>query len=184
MIGGPNGAGKTTCAMTLLPEILKCREYVNADAIAAGLSPFSPERTAIRAGRLMVERIHSLAQMGQDFAFETTMASRSFAPFLRQCKQNCYSVSLLYLWLKSPLLAGKRVALRVSGGGHDIPRPVIRRRYYRGLRNFVNLYLPICDQWWVYDNSADKPELVAYREIGQGETFKLPDAWKQLVEMA
>ena len=161
MIGGPNGAGKTTCAMSLMPEILKCREYVNADAIAAGISPFKPEQTAIQAGRLMLERIHYLANRGEDFAFETTMASKTFVPLLRECKNKGYSVTLIYLWLANPDLAIKRVALRVEGGGHGIPADVIRRRYSNGVSNFFRLYMPVCDTWGIYDNSSDHPVLVA-----------------------
>jgi predicted ABC-type ATPase len=169
VIGGPNGAGKTTCAMSLLPEILKCREYVNADAIAAGISPFKPEQTAIQAGRLMLERIHYLSNRGEDFAFETTMASKTFVPLLKKCKNKGYSITLIYLWLASPELAIKRVALRVAGGGHGIPVEVIRRRYKNGVSNFFRLYLPVCDSWGIYDNSSDHPIAVARKNVHKKE---------------
>ena len=161
MIGGPNGAGKTTSAMRLLPRLLQCDEYVNADAIAAGLSPFRPESTAIQAGRLMLQRIQHLARQGKDFAFETTMASRMFAPFLEECRSHGHSAHLLFLWLQSPELAIKRVAARVRDGGHHVSEELIRRRFRTGLRNFFRLYVPVADSWTLYDNSGYTPRLVA-----------------------
>jgi len=163
MIAGPNGAGKTTSAMTLLPTLLGCQEYVNADDIAAALSPFNPESTAIQAGRLMLTRIHELADKKQDFAFETTGASKSFAPFLLHCKQQGYHITLLYLWLNSIKLAVNRVASRVENGGHHIPTATIHRRYHRGLANFFKLYIPLCDEWSIYDNSYTYPKLIAQK---------------------
>lgn len=165
MIAGPNGAGKTTSAMTLLPGVLTCEEYINADSIAAGLSPFKPEEMAVTAGRLMLKRIHQLAQKSLDFAFETTGSSRSFAPFLRDCKKKGYQLNLLYLWLESPELALERVATRVEDGGHDIPEQVVRRRYQRGLVNLLKLYMPLVDNWVIYDNSENSPKLVAKKRI-------------------
>jgi len=161
IIAGPNGAGKTTTALRLLPGFLDCIEYVNADAIAAGLSPFNVESVAIQAGRLMIERIHALADSGVDFAFETTLASRSFAPMIRECARNGYLVTLLFLWLHSPELAVERVALRVASGGHAIPEGTIRRRYDAGRKNLTSLYIPIVDMWTVFDNSGDEPVIVA-----------------------
>ena len=149
--------------MDLLPDILSCSEYVNADAIAAGISPFNPETVAMRAGRLMLERIRTLISQQKDFAFETTLATKSFAPLLKQAQKAGYTVCLMYLWLDSPLLAEKRVADRVSRGGHNIPHHVIHRRYYRGLQNLFSLYMPIVDSWLIYNNSFDKPQLVAKR---------------------
>jgi predicted ABC-type ATPase len=164
MLMGPNGAGKTTSAMDLLPDLLQCQEYVNADSIAAAISPFNPESTALKAGRLMLGRIHELADQKQDFAFETTGASKSFAPFLAKCKKQNYYVTVLYLWLHSTKLALNRVASRVEDGGHDIPAPVVRRRYYRGLENFFNLYVPLADEWQFYDNSASSPQIIARKK--------------------
>jgi predicted ABC-type ATPase len=166
VIGGPNGAGKTTVAGGLLPEILECDEYVNADAIATALSPFESDRAAFKAGRVMLEVIHDLAARRKDFAFETTMASRTFAPFLRRCRARGYEINLLFLWLNSIALAERRVAKRVRGGGHGIPRKVIRRRYGAGIRNFLKLYVPLADNWFVYDNSGRHPGLVAQSEAG------------------
>lgn len=175
MIAGPNGAGKTTSAMALLPDILQCREYVNADTIAMALSPFKPESTAIKAGRLMLDRIHHLANQKQDFAFETTGASKSFAPFLENCKQQGYNIIILYLWLESVELALKRVASRVENGGHDIPKQIVRRRYYRGLKNFFDIYVPLSDEWQFYDNSASFPQIIS-RKNKNGDIIISNDA--------
>ncbi len=182
MISGPNGAGKTTTAMALMPDLLECEEYVNADAIAAGLSPFKPEATAIQAGRLMLLRIRELAKQKKDFAFETTMASRSFLPFLQQCKAEGYSVHLLFLWLHSPQLALKRVASRVLNGGHHVPDEFVERRYKSGLDNFFNLYIPIADTWLLYDNSSRAPSIIAQK--GSDQTLEVFDnpLWQTIQE--
>ncbi|MBD2088260.1 zeta toxin family protein [Microcoleus sp. FACHB-1515] len=181
VIGGANGSGKTTSALTILPS-LGVTEYVNADAIAAGLSPFNPESMSLQAGRLMLERLRMLANSDADFAFETTLASRSFAPFLQRCKNREYTISLLYFWLHSPDLAVERVRARVASGGHSIPEAVIRRRYERGRRNLAELYLPLCDRWIVYDNSQECPTVVAQRgEDGQPSIFSL-EVWNQITE--
>lgn len=180
MIGGPNGAGKTTVSTDLLPELLKCQEYINADAIAAALSPFAPEKSAIQAGRLMLQRIHQLADQKKDFAFETTMASKSFAPFLRQCKQKGYEINLLYIWLKSPKLAVGRVQDRVEEGGHHIPSPIVFRRYHRSISNFLNIYSPIADRWSLYDNSFNTPVIIAKKKTELEATDK--KTWDKLNE--
>jgi len=181
MIAGPNGAGKTTSAMNLLPEIMHCEEYVNADAIAAGLSPFKPEGAAIQAGKLMLSRIHQLASQKQDFAFETTAASRSFVPFLKKCKEEEYCITLLYLWLNSPELAIRRVAERVKNGGHDIPVNVIRRRYKKGLENFFKLYIPIAEQWALFDNSNSFPGVIA-QKYENNIVINNPTTWQNIRE--
>jgi predicted ABC-type ATPase len=168
VIGGPNGAGKTTIAGGLLPEILQCDEYVNADAIAKALSPFESDRAAFKAGRVMLEMIHGLADRRKDFAFETTMASRSFYPFLLRCRERGYEINLLFLWLRSVALARRRVAKRVRSGGHGIPNDVVRRRYQAGIRNFLKLYVPLADNWYVYDNSGPQTRPVA-RKISGGK---------------
>lgn len=160
IIAGPNGAGKTTAAQVLVPELFQCREFVNADAIAAGLSPFNSEGVAIAAGRLMLARIRELLARHQSFAFETTLATRSFVPLITQAKRNGYAVHLIYLWLESAALAQERVKLRVSLGGHSIDDAVIHRRYYRGLNNFFSIYCPLVSTWHFYDNSH-RPELIA-----------------------
>ncbi len=154
IIAGCNGAGKTTASYSVLPEMLGCREFVNADEIAKGLSPFNPENQAIEAGRLMLQRMELLLHDGEDFAFETSLATRTYANFVRKAQQKGYFVSLLFFWLPTPEQAIQRVAMRVSEGGHNIPEAVIRRRYVKGLSNLRRLYMPICDYWIIYDNST------------------------------
>lgn len=166
VIAGPNGAGKTTSARKLLPGILQCEEYVNADAVAAGLSPFHPESVAMQAGRLMLERIYYLSNQGIDFAFETTLASKTFIRFLRKCNSNGYVINILFLWLNSSQLAIQRVKSRVEQGGHDIPQEVIVRRYYRSIYNFLTEYTIIATNWFLYDNCGIESKLIA-RKIGE-----------------
>ncbi len=160
IIAGCNGAGKTTASMTVLPEVLHCREFVNADEIAKGLSPFRPEEVAVQAGRLMLERIDSLLTRGETFAIETTLATRSYAGLVRRAKAAGYTVLLLFFWLPSPEMAEMRVAQRVAEGGHDIPREVIRRRYWLGLRNLLEIYAPEVDVWSMYDNGGPMRPIV------------------------
>jgi len=184
VIGGPNGAGKTTIAGGLLPEILACDEYVNADAIAKALSPFESDRAAFRAGRVMLKTIHDLADRQKDFAFETTMASRSFVPFLSSCRDRGYEINLLFLWLRSIALAQRRVAKRVRGGGHGIPSEVVRRRYKSGISNFLNLYVPLADSWYVYDNSGTTTEPVARRIRGGKIELHQEPVWRRITAIA
>ena len=153
IIAGCNGAGKTTASFTMLPEMLECREFVNADEIAAGLSPFNPEGVAIQAGRLMIDRIIHLLKEGESFAFETTLATRSYVKLIQQAQRRGYFVTLLFFSLSTPEQAVMRVAKRVSLGGHHIPTDVVYRRYEAGLQNLFQLYMPICDYWALYDNS-------------------------------
>ena len=143
IIAGCNGAGKTTASYSILPEMLDCREFVNADEIAKGLSPFNPESVAIDAGRLMLQRMYDLLSMDEDFAFETTLASRSYVKFIEQAQSKGYFVSLLFFWLPTPEQAIERVATRVNEGGHNIPSDTIRRRYFSGIRNLMALYLQL-----------------------------------------
>ena len=161
VIAGSNGAGKTTASYTILPEMLDCNEFVNADEIAKGLSPFKPENTAIQAGRLMLARINQLIEAGQNFAFETTLATKSYKNFILKAKQKKYKVILLFFWLRTPDLAVKRVETRVKEGGHNIPEETIRRRYENGLRNFFNIFKPIVDEWVFIDNSGGPYEILA-----------------------
>ena len=184
LIGGPNGSGKTTIAKRLLPDFLGVIEYVNADEIAAGLSPFNPQSVAIPAGRLMLERLALLKTRKVDFAFESTLAARNFARFLRDCKSFDYRVNLIYIWLQTPDLALERVRTRVASGGHNIPESVIRRRYERGRINLTQLYLPLCDTWIVYDNSRDEPSLVVERPFSQPTIIYDPSIWQQITEVA
>ena len=152
MIAGPNGAGKTTASMNILPELLVCKEFVNADEIAKGLSPFKPEEMAILAGKLMLERINYLLSQKVSFAIETTLSTRSYQNLVEKAKSLGYEVQLLFFWLASPEMACQRVAKRVNEGGHNIPMSVIYRRYWLGLQNLFNIFIPIVDYWAIYDN--------------------------------
>ena len=152
IIAGPNGAGKTTASMNILPGLLDCKEFVNADEIAKGLSPFKPEEMAIQAGKLMLERIANLLSRRISFAIETTLATRSYQKLVGKAQSMGYSVQLLFFWLESPEMACQRVAKRVSEGGHNIPMNVIYRRYWLGLHNLFKIFIPIVDYWAIYDN--------------------------------
>ena len=178
VIAGPNGAGKTTFATDFLPQFVGCREFVNADLIAAGLSPFTPETQAMRAGRLLLIRIKELAEARQDFAFETTLAGRSYVRLISGLRQSGYNVILFFLWLPSAEMAVARVASRVRQGGHDVPEPTIRRRFQAGLRNFFQLYAPLVNSWYLLDGSDLPPSLIADRsdiavQTRQPELFQM-----------
>lgn len=181
VISGPNGSGKTTVALSLLPS-LGVTEFVNADAIASGLSPLNPEGMALRAGRLMLERLHGVMSAGMDFAFETTLAARSYVSFLQDCKRRGYSVNLIYFWLRSPELAVERVKRRVASGGHSIPEETIRRRYERGRRNLIDLYLPLSESWIIFDNSG--PTLLPVSQRGSDGQPLIYDtgSWEQITQ--
>ena len=161
IVSGCNGAGKTTASYTVLPEILECREFVNADEIARGLSPFNAEGVAIEAGRLMLQRIEELLKEDVTFAIETTLATRSYVNLVKRAQRQGYRVNLLYFWLSSPELAMRRVAERVIKGGHDIPEEIIRRRYTAGINNLFKLFMPVVDYWAIFDNSATPRRTVA-----------------------
>lgn len=161
ILAGCNGAGKTSVAFTLLPEIVDCKEFVNADEIARGLSPFQPETVAFEAGRIMLSRIDYLLKHKLDFAFETTLSTRSYVQTIKQAKNAGYTVSMVYVCLESVALAKERVRYRVLSGGHNIPVDVIERRYFRSLQNLQRLYLPLCDHWIVVDNSQPELRLIA-----------------------
>ena len=161
IIAGCNGAGKTTASFTILPEILDCKEFVNADEIAKGLSPFQPEKVAVESGRIMISRINDLLKEGMSFAFETTLASKSYKNIIELAKSKGYSVTLLFFWLQTIELAKNRVATRVLEGGHNIPNNVIERRYVNGIKNLFSIYLPIIDDVMIFDNSQTKSQLIA-----------------------
>ncbi|MBR6286344.1 MAG: zeta toxin family protein [Bacteroidaceae bacterium] len=175
IIAGCNGAGKTTASFTVLPEMLNCTEFVNADEIARGLSPFKPESVALEAGRIMLDRILLHIRNGVDFALETTLATRSYAGLIKKAQAKGYFVSLLYFWLVSPEQAIMRVAKRVAEGGHNIPEDVIRRRYTNGLRNLFELYIPICDYWVMYDNSCIDTNVKTIASGSKGVEQEVPD---------
>ena len=165
IISGCNGAGKTTASFTILPEILYCREFVNADEIARGLSPFQPEKVSFEAGRIMLKRISELLKEGESFAFETTLSTRSYKNTIIEAKAKGYTVTLLFFWLQSIDLAKERVKIRVKEGGHNIEPYIIERRYKRGIKNLFDIYLPIVDGTLIFDNSEGKYELLAEKMI-------------------
>ena len=155
IIAGCNGAGKTTASFTILPDILNCNEFVNADEIAKGLSPFNPDKSSFQAGRFMLESIKELIKTGSDFAFETTLTTKSYKNLVVEAQKKGYEVTLLFFYLKSPELAIKRVKIRVKEGGHNILKNVIKRRYENGLKNFFGIFKPIVDKWILIDNSNE-----------------------------
>lgn len=164
IIAGPNGAGKTTFAKEYLPNEADCPDFINADLIAAGLSPFRPETAAIHAGRLMLHEIKSRVKQLRSFAFETTLSGRSYAQKIPQWQALGYHIKLIFLNLPNANIAVARVAARVAQGGHNVPEDVIRRRFSVGLRNFEGVYKNIVDAWIVYDNSGSIPMLLDWGE--------------------
>ena len=165
IIAGCNGAGKTTASFTILPDILDCKEFVNADEIAKGISPFQPEKVSLDAGRIMLNRINELIEENQNFAFETTLSTRSYKNKILAAKNKGYRVTLLFFWLQNIELAKERVKIRVEEGGHNINPDIIERRYYKGIKNLFDIYLPIIDGALIFDNSAGKHELLAEKKI-------------------
>jgi len=176
IIAGCNGAGKTTASFTVLPEMLNCDEFVNADEIAKGLSPLNPERSAIDAGRIMLQKIDKLILNKQDFAFETTLSTKSYANTIEKAKQCGYQITMVFFWLDSADLAIARVKTRVFEGGHHVPEPVIIRRYYSGLKNLFSLYIPLCDYWMIFDKSKLASDLIA-----EGYSDKEVDIKKSII---
>ena len=168
IISGCNGAGKTTASYSLLPEMLNCSEFVNSDEFAKGLSPFDPSKASIQASRFMLMKIRYLLKRQQDFAVETTLATRTLLKIVKQAQAAGYTVTLLYFWLRSPELAIERVKARVEAGGHNIPEETIRRRYQVGIYYFFNYYAPVCERWILADNSQ-----IPFRVIAEGSKDEL-----------
>lgn len=164
IIAGPNGSGKTTFATKFLPDYVKCQYFVNADLIARGLSPFSPEIAAMKAGRVVLEQIATFAAKGFDFGFETTLAGKTYYKLLEKLKRQGYRLHLFFLWIPGPELAIVRIQDRVAEGGHDVPSADIRRRFKRSLENFVRLYQPILDSWMLFNNTGSIPQLIAKKK--------------------
>ena len=179
IIAGPNGAGKTTFARKFLPDYVKCLEFVNVDLIANGISPFDPERAALRAGRIMLEQIHSLAKRGLDFGFETTLSGKTYVRLLQGMKKEGFLIHIFFLWISDVELALERIRLRVRNGGHHIPEVIVRRRFGRSLPNFLRVYKPLADSWTISDNSGDVPKLIAIEEAGKIEILD-PDLFNIL----
>ncbi|MEO1012905.1 MAG: zeta toxin family protein [Bacteroidota bacterium] len=182
IISGCNGAGKTTASYTILPELLDCNEFVNADEIAKGLSPFNPDSAAIQAGRLMLKRIQNFMDQGKDFAFETTLSTRSYKNLIIKAKEKGYSISILFFWLRTEELAIKRVKTRVREGGHNIPEPIIKRRYKNGLKNFFRIFEPIIDEWIFIDNSGEPYEIIAQKDAPGNKTIHNSLQWNILTK--
>ena len=182
IIAGPNGAGKSTLAPAVLRDAFGLLEFVNADTISAGLSAFNTEAVALDAGRVMLTRLRDLAAHKQSFAFESTLATRSYATWINRLAQEGYQFHLLFLWLNRVELAIQRVAERVRHGGHSVTEDIIRRRYVRGLVNLSQLYIPLADTWVVYDNSGSgSPLLIASGEKEQSSTIVSPAVWQNVV---
>ena len=182
IIAGPNGAGKTTASFNLLPDVLHCPNFVNADEIARGLSPFAPETVAIQAGRIMLQRIEELLPQKVDFAIETTLATRSYVQLVRRAQALGYKVHLIFFFLENEEQAIQRVAQRVRNGGHNIPEEDIRRRFKRGIYNLINLYMPICDSVLVYNN-AQGDDILAAEQVESCDKIQIHEQkmWNQLL---
>lgn len=179
IIAGPNGSGKSTCGPAILKEHFQISEFVNADTIASGLSAFQPGDVAIEASRIMLKRLKLLANRKANFAFETTLASRTFAPWISKIKKNGYHFTLVYFWLQNEDLAIERVAERVRLGGHNVPVETIRRRYKSSIRNFFSLYQSLADNWCIYDNSeVNNPKLIANGKLKDNFKVYLEYQWK------
>ena len=180
IIGGGNGSGKSTSAAFVLPGVIP---YINADEIAKGLPEVEGENKDARASRILINAMDEHEARREDFAIETTLASRSLAPRVRRLQQGGYEFQLLFFWLNSPELNIQRVAERVRSGGHHIPEEVIRRRYIAGLKNFFSLYMPLADTWGAYDNSIkDQSKVVAEGRRGSIDMLALPQSWEQMKE--
>ena len=163
IISGCNGSGKTTASYTLLPEMWECKYFVNSDEFAKGLSPFDPDKASLSAGRFMVKRINYLLERKEDFCIETTLSSRTLMNTIETAREYGYTITILFFWIDNVELAIKRVAARVTSGGHNVPEPTIRRRYRSGLRHFFEDYMPVSDRWMLADNTT-----VPFKLIAQG----------------
>ena len=183
IIAGPNGAGKTTAAYNLLPDVLHCPTFVNADEIARGLSPFAPETVSLLAGRIMLHRIDELLPQKVDFALETTLSTRSYVQLVHRAQALGYKVHLIFFFLENEEQAIARVAQRVKNGGNGIPENDIRRRFARGIYNLINLYMPICDSVLVYNNMRTPAQLIARKRTQKDDIdVIISEMWNQLIQ--
>lgn len=182
IIAGCNGAGKTTASVTMLPKILECKEFVNADEIARGLSPFNPEGVAIEAGRLMLERIDFLLNQNHSFSIETTLSTKSYRQLVERAHARGFKVQLLFFWLPAPEFALQRVAQRVQEGGHNIPSEVVIRRYVSGIKNLFNIYIDIVDEWMIVENLHSPRILIADGNIGGNANIYHDELYKIMKE--
>ena len=181
IIAGPNGAGKTTASYTLLPDMLNCLNFVNADEIARGLSPFAPSSVDVQAGRIMLKRIDELLAHKEEFAIETTLATRSYVQLVRRAQASDYNVHLIFFCLESPEQAIQRVAQRVSEGGHGVAETVIRRRFRKGIRNLVNLYMPVCDSIYVWNTTLTPTRQIARQVNGHLQVLD-NEMWNKILK--
>ncbi len=171
IVAGPNGAGKTTFARQFLPLYANCRNFVNADLIAQGLAPFAPESAAIKAGRILLEQIHSLVDQRADFSFESTLSGKTYIAFLKNLKSKGYAVHIFFLWIPDVDLALARVQERVANGGHNVPAKDVRRRFIKRFGNFLDFYKPLADYWSILDNSTIPPRLIVRGKEKKLEIF-------------
>jgi len=183
IIAGPNGAGKTTFALEFLPRAADCRNFINADLIARGLSPLNVDAAAMEAGRLFLHQINSQINVNRDFAFETTLSGLSYIRLLQNLHRRGYSIRLYYLWIPTIALALRRIAERVKRGGHDIPAHVAARRYQKGLKNLFAHYMALVNYCAIFDNSSAAPGLV-YECVGTAEIFAQPEIFKRIRKQA
>ncbi len=160
ILAGPNGAGKTTFAYEFLPIEVECLNFINADLIAQGLSPFQPSKMAVEAGRLMIQHINDCIRKGESFAFETTLSGKVYYKKINEWKKQGFEIIIYFLKLPSVEVAIERVKLRVAKGGHDVPEPDIRRRFQKGWDNFNTFYKPLADSWTIFDTSGDMPVII------------------------
>jgi predicted ABC-type ATPase len=180
IIAGPNGAGKTTFAREFLPNYADCKNFINADLIAQGVSPFSPSSAAFRAGRLMLEEIERYASRGESFGFETTLSGRSYSSLIRRLKGRGYNVHVFYLWVPTTSLTLERIRGRVLAGGHDVPEALVRRRFDRSIRNFFMRYRSLGESWMLFDNSGEEPEVIAFQKQGSSRIM-MPELYDSLI---
>jgi len=167
IIAGPNGSGKTTFAKTFLPEYAKCERFINADLIAAGLSPFSPQQAAIKSGKLVLEQIKEYSKNGVDFGFETTMSGVTYLKYFKMFKEKGYEINIFFLWIPDPKLAIARIKDRVAQGGHNVPVKDIKRRFNRSIENFFTHYHLLADKWILFNNAELKPKIIAKKQNTQ-----------------
>lgn len=183
IVAGSNGAGKTTFAMKFLPKYAHCPNFINADLIALGLSPFDPRSAAIKAGRTVLEQIDSYASKGESFGFESTLSGLSYVPRLKQLKKSGYKITIYYLWIPDYRLANARIKGRVASGGHNIPSKDVKRRFRRSLSNFFNSYQPLADNFTLFDNSEDEPVIIASGN-GRKKSLLLPELYNIILKEA
>jgi len=172
IIAGPNGSGKTTFATTFLPEYAKCDRFINADLIAQGLAPFSPQQAAIRSGKLVLEQIKEFAKQGIDFGFETTMSGKTYLRYFKELKKGGYKIHVFYLWIPSQQLAVSRVRDRVAQGGHQVPVKDIKRRFQRSIVGFFKEYRLLADKWILFNNAGTSPKIIAKKQNAHIDVFE------------